>query len=198
MTPNETLDNWASMQENSEQLKRYIAIGKANALVEDMEKEVEKYTKLLELAKQDQVYVVTYNVNYLKYLYAIPSAKEFFYKKDADKRSKEYKENKACFDYVTKMLNELFDVSATIVNFYAGGYDGYYQQIDFKIDGNEKIFTFTIPDVEKINVNNFHYAYEGKLAIGEMTEHYHNIIKTSYDIEEIKSTFKEMTKRDRK
>lgn len=194
MITDEKLNDWINMQENSEQLKRYIAIGKANALVEDMEKEVEKYTKLLELAKQDQVYVVMHNVNYLKYLYAIPSAKEFFYKKDADKRSKEYKENKACFDYVTKMLNELFDISATIVNFSQGGYDGYYQEIDFKIDGNEKTFTFTIPNVEKINVNNFHSAYEGKLAIGETTEYHHNIIKTSYDIEEIKSAFKEMIK----
>lgn len=191
MTPNETLDSLASMQENAEQLKRYIAISKANTLVEDMEKEVEKYTKLLELAKQDQVYVVTHNVNYLKYLYAISSAKEFFYKKDADKCSKE---NKSCFNYVTKMLNELFDVSAEIVDFSQGGYDGYYQQIEFKIDGNEKIFTFTIPNVEKINVNNFHYAFEGKLAIGETTEHCHNIIKTSYYIEEIKSAFKEMIK----
>ena len=191
MTPNETLDSLASMQENAEQLKRYIAISKANTLVKDMEKEVEKYTKLLELAKQDQVYVVTHNVNYLKYLYAIPSAKEFFYKKDTDKCSKE---NKSCFNYVTKMLNELFDVSTEIVNFSQGGYDGYYQQIEFKIDGNEKIFTFTIPNVEKINVNNFHYAFEGKLAIGETTEHCHNIIKTSYYIEEIKSAFKEMIK----
>lgn len=194
MTPNEKLDNWISMQENYEQLKGYVAINKANTLVEDMEKEVEKYTKLLELAKVDQVYVVTHNVNYLKYLYAIPSAKEFFYKKDADKRFKEYKENKACFDYITKMLNELFDISTTIVNFSQGGYDGYYQEIDFKIDGNEKTFTFTIPNVEKINVNNFHSAYEGKLAIGEITEYYHNIIKISYDIEEIKSAFKEMIK----
>ena len=194
MTPNEKLDNWASTQENAEQLKRYIAIGKANALVGDMEKEVEKYTKLLELAKQDQVYVVTHNVNYFNYLYAIPSAKEFFYKKDENECSKEYKENKACFDYVTKMLNELFDISAEIVNFSQGEYEGYYQEIDSKIDGNEKTFTFTIPNTETININNFHYAFEGKLAIGETTEHCHNIIKTSYDIEEIKSAFKEMIK----
>ena len=137
MISNEILDNWVSMQENAEQLKRYIAIGKANTLVEDMEKEVEKYTKLLELAKADQVYVITHNVNYFKYLYIIPSAKKFFYEKDVDKRSKEYKENKSCFDYVIKMLNELFDISATIVNFSQGGYDGYYQRIDFKIDDNE-------------------------------------------------------------
>lgn len=73
--------------ERDKNLKSLMAIGKANELVIEMEHEVEKYTKLLQLAKEDQVYTTKSNVNYFHLLFRIKPAQEYFYAfKNTDER----------------------------------------------------------------------------------------------------------------
>ena len=192
MTPYEML-NCDNINAIGDDLKKFIDIFKAGNLVKEMEKEVEKYTKLLELARLNHVQTVVHSVSYQQYLYAIPAAYKYINDSQADKRTIEYKENKECFNYLTKLLSELFDVPVSIIDFVSGGYDGYYERIDFKIRNTDTVFTFTIPNTEKLYVNNFHYAEEGKLSLGVLSGDTHYIKTSSYDVEEIKLAFKELT-----
>ena len=177
-----------TIQESYDEYQKLLSIGKANTLVNEMEREVEKYTKLLELARANQVQVITHNVNSYPYLTWISGAKDYFFK-IADKRTKEHRYNETAFNNLTKQLSELFNAKITIVNFSSGGYEGYYEEVDFQVKGINKIFTFSIPNVEKINIKNFKNAYEGKYAIGELCEYMHTIKETSYNIDDIKQIF---------
>ena len=67
--------DYIEQMKRDENLKRLMAISKANELVKEMQHEVDKYTKLLQLAKEDQVNTVTHNVNYFDLLFRIKSAK---------------------------------------------------------------------------------------------------------------------------
>ena len=52
---------------------------------------------------------------------------------------------------------------------YSGGYEDYYYQIEFTIPDSDTKYFFTVPNPDVINVKNFEYAYEGKLAFGYYT-----------------------------
>ena len=89
-----------------QEIKRFMAINDANQLVQEMQHEVDKYTKLLEFAKQDQVYVITHNVDYFQFIFRIVGAKDYFQRENFDKRSKEYKDSKAMAESLQKYLEE--------------------------------------------------------------------------------------------
>lgn len=187
--------------ERDENLKRLMAISKANELVTEMQHEVDKYTKLLQLAKEDQVYAVTHNVNYFNFLFRIKPAHNYFYApKNTDKRSKEYKDNKLMFESLQKYLEEeVFKKPVKIVEMYRGGYEGYYYQIDFTIPDSDTKYIFTVPNTEVINTKNFEYAYEGKLAFGYYKgENSQYIEKTSYCVEDITKAFEEFINKENK
>lgn len=185
--------------EREENLKRLMAISKANELVTEMQHEVDKYTKLLQLAKEDQVYTVTHNVNYFNLLFRIPSAFAYFYAaKDTDKRSKEYKANKLMFKSLEKYLEEeVFKKPIKIVDMSRGGYESYYYEIVFTIPDSDTKYTFTVPNPDVINTKNFEYAFKGKLAFGYYkSECSHYIEETSYRIEDIINAFEEFTNKE--
>lgn len=188
--------------ERDENLKCLMEISKANELVNDMQHEVDKYTKLLQLAKEDQVYTVTHNVNYFHFLFRIKPAYDYFYAKpDTDKRSKEYKDNKRTFESLEKYLEkEVFKKPVKIVDMYSGGYESCYYKIVFTIPDSDIKYTFTVPNTEAINVKNFEFAFQGKLAFGyynkDETTHY--IEKSSYCIEDITDAFGEFTNKEHK
>lgn len=182
------------MMERDENLKRLMEIGKANELVTDMQHEVDKYTKLLQLVKEDRVNIIKHNVNYFQFLFRIPSAFAYFHANpDVDKRSKEYKGDKMMFESLQKCLeDEVFKKPVKIVDMYSGGYENYYYEIVFTIPDSDTKYTFTVPNTDVINTKNFEHAYEGKLAFGYYKdEHYHYIEKTSYCVEDITKAFEE-------
>lgn len=193
--------DYIEQMERDENLKRLMAISKANELVTEMQHEVDKYTKLLQLAKEDQVTTVKHNVNYLPLLFRIKPAQDYFYApKDTDKRSKEYKDNKLMFESLEKYLEEeVFKKPVKIVEMYRGGYEGYYYQIDFTIPDSDTKYIFTVPNTEVINTKNFEYAYEGKLAFGYYKgENSQYIEKTSYCVEDITKAFEEFINKENK
>lgn len=191
--------DYIEIMERDEKLKRLMAIGKANELVKEMQHEVDKYTKLLQLAKADQVYTITHNVNYFQFLFRIKPAFDYFHAKpDTDKRSKEYKANKQMFESLEKYLeDEVFKKPVKIVDMNRGGYESYYYEIVFTIPGSDTKYTFTVPNTETINTKNFEYAFEGKLAFGYYkSECSHYIEKTSYCIEDITKAFEEFINKE--
>jgi hypothetical protein len=203
--------------ERDENLKRLTEISKANELVTEMQHEVDKYTKLLQLAKEDQVYTITHNVNYFQFLFRMKPAQDYFHvAKDTDKRSKEYKANKIkeykankikeykanklMFESLEKYLeDEVFKKPVKIVDMYSGGYENYYYEIVFTIPDSDTKYTFTVPNIDVINVKNFEYAYDGKLAFGYYeNEHCHHIKITSYCVEDITNAFEEFINKEHK
>ena len=187
--------------ERNENLKCLMTIGKANELVTEMQHEVDKYTKLLELAKEDQVNTIKHNVNYFNFLFRIKPASDYFHApKDTDKRSKEYKDNKLMFESLEKYLEEeVFKKPVKIVDMYSGGYENYYYEIVFNIPDSDIKYTFTVPNPDVINVKNFEYAFEGKLAFGYYKDECsHYIEKTSYCVEDITKAFEEFISKERK
>ena len=185
--------------EQEENLKRLMAISKANELVIEMKHEVDKYTKLLQLAKEDQVYTITHNVNYFNFLFRIKPAQDYFHApKDTDKRSKEYKDNKQMFEALEKYLeDEVFKKPIKIVDMYSGGYERCYYEIVFTIPNSDTKYTFTVPNPEVINTKNFEFAFEGKLAFGYYEgESHHHIEETSYCVEDIMDAFEKFINKE--
>ena len=189
------------IMKQDEEVKRMMNIGSANQLVEEMQHEIDKYTKLLQLAKEDRVYTVRQNVNYFDLLFRISPAKDYFHAgKNADKRSAEYKGNKKMFESLETYLEEnIFHRKVTITNITSCGYESYCEQIDFKIPDCDTTFLFSVPNPEKITVNNFEYAYRGKLAFGyyKGTSSLY-IEETSYKVEDITNAFEEFINKEDK
>lgn len=195
------MNDYVKVMERDENLKRLMAISKANELVTEMQHEVDKYTKLLQLAKEDQVYTVTHNVNYLDFIFRMKPAFAYFHApKDTDKRSKEYKNNKLMFESLGKYLeNEVFKKPIKIVDMCSGGYESCYYEIIFTIPDSDTKYTFAVPNTEVINTKNFEFAYEGKLAFGYYKgECCHYIEKTSYNVEDITKAFEEFINKEKK
>ena len=183
-----------------EEFERIYKLGAAQKLVDDMTAEVEKYTKLLQLAKADQIEVVKCNTNYYsEFLFLIPSAKEYLLitggEKKFRKNSDEYKSAKYMFDLLTKKLSEdVFKAPVTIVEIVSGGYESYYHEIEFTVPDNNYLFTFTVPNPEKIHFTNFDNCFKGKLAFGYYEpdkDWVYNIEYTSYRVEDITNAFSE-------
>ena len=182
----------------SEVKKQYgfaFEINKAKELYEQMVNEEQKYTKLKELTFTDYVCTVKNNIDYFEYLCLIPSAEEYLaaVKNNRDKRTKEFKENKATFELLQKRMCEWFNHSITIIDFCSGGYEGYYREIQFTADGGNRKFSFTIPNPKLITEKNFPYVSEGKLSFGEyLPDNFtHEIKISSYFFEEIQKAFEE-------
>lgn len=185
--------------ERDENLKSLMAIGKANELVIEMKHEVDKYTKLLQLAKEDQVYTIKSNVNYFPLLFRIKQ--EYFYAlKNTDKHSKEYKDNKLMLKSLEKYLEEeVFKKPIKIVNLSFGGYEDYYYQIDFTIPDSDTKYFFVVPNPEVINTKNLEYVYDGKLTFGYYkSECLQYTEKTSYFVEDITKAFEELINKEHK
>ena len=189
------------IMERDEKLKRLMEISKANELVTEMQHEVDKYTKLLQLAKADQVNTVKHNVNYFNFLFRIKPAHDYLYApKDTDKRSEEYKANKLMFKSLEKYLeDEVFKKPIKIVDVCSGGYESYYHQITFTIPDSNTKYIFSVPNPDVINVKNFEYAYQGKLAFGYYEgESCLYIEETSYCVEDITKAFEEFINKENK
>ena len=187
--------------EREENLKRLMEISKANELVTEMQHEVDKYTMLLQFAKEDQVRTVIRNVNYFDFLFRIKPAFDYFHApKDIDKRSKEYKNNKLMFGSLEKYLEEeVFKKPVKIVDMCSGGYESYYYEIAFTVPDSDTKYTFTVPNPDVITVNNFEFAFQGKLAFGYYeSESCHQIEMTSYCVKDITETFEEFINKEHK
>lgn len=163
------------------------------SLVADMEHEITKYERLLQLAKKDRVSVIKNNVDYINYAFCLKDAKKWYYMINdkslkIDKR-KHYQE-KDMYEYFIKYFKEDFidDRDIKIVGFLSGGFEEYYIRVEFEC--NEKCFAIEIPIIKNINERNIEFANYGKLALLiKVSSCCWETIAQSYKEEDIKEAF---------
>ena len=174
---------------------KYFEIYNAKNLVEDMDKEVVKYTKLLELAKQDYVDTVKKNISYVKWIYFFDKVSKWLsmLKNEKIDKRKKYDE-KSNYDFINTELRELLeDDSIEVTSVSSGGWESYYYSYVFKTDkDSEHEYYLSIPNIDVLTVNNIHNAYEGKLALYKIEGYTHHMITSSYDESDIKKAYKDL------
>ena len=98
------------------------------------------------------------------------------------------------FKQLEEFLSKTFETELKITGLSTHGYEGYLYEIKFETK-NKTTFSFHIPNPQKISIRNIEYVYEGKLAIGKWrSESVLDILKMSYNIEDLVKTFKEEMK----
>lgn len=155
---------------------------KAEQLVTDMAYQVEKYTKLLELAKKDRVETVK---NYVRYSYMtrqlVRDARQYL----TDKKNKNFKTS---FKLVNDFVNNVIGKTVEINEIMECGWEGY--AYSFYFDYNDHCFQLTVPVIENLNEKNFFNADYGRLCLTyEHQESIYDTVASSYKEEDIKEAF---------
>lgn len=163
----------------------------ANQLVQDMQREVAKYTKLLELAQQDQVNVIRNEISWHQYIYLCPKAQKWLSKIESEKIDKRKRyEEKDYFELLKKDIeNDFIGKPIEITKIISFGWTSSAYEIYFKCD--DKDFMIEIPDTSQMNIKNFDSMHEGKICIFLSYDHVNECIASSYDTEELKASFQE-------
>ena len=141
-----------------------VKIARSNELVDDLEKQLKKTQKLLELAKQDRIETIKHEVQYFheelysKYVDKFITAKSKGEK--IRKNSETYKNFIIAQNYFRKMLQ---NDKIEITSFTTEGYESYKNLIEFAI-GNHK-FELGIPVIEKCTQRIFECMNDCKLTV---------------------------------
>lgn len=163
----------------------------ADELVNDMYKEYNKYSKLLELAKKDRIETIKDTVRYMYYSeHLLEDAQKWIHMRDdknLDKRKKY--EEKESFEYLQNILRkEIFNNSTVkIESLYFEGYEKYLCDIQFKVMESEfTTFSLVIPNISKLSEKLWNNMHGGKLVLyyGKGNNSWYNICE-SYKEEDI-------------
>lgn len=157
-----------------------VQVQKAKDLVSSLEYDVEKYTTLLECAKQRRIEMIKSNVNYYMFQPYLRQAWEWVnIDKPKLKRKPRKKPSEECvydmlLDQIKKFVYKDFK-GVTIGEIYECGLGAAYQySIEFFIPNKKskemkRRFVFNIPVIERLNENNYQFTSEGRLQLGEYT-----------------------------
>ena len=141
-----------------------VKIARSNELVSDLEKQLSKTKKLLELAKTDRIETIKNEVQYFEeILYSTFINKYITAKSNGEKvrkNSEIYKSFITAQSYFRKMLH---NDKIEITEFMSEGYESYKNLIEFAI-GNHK-FELGIPVIEKCTQRTFEYMHDCKLTV---------------------------------
>ena len=141
-----------------------VKIARSNELVSDLEKQLKKTQKLLELAKADRIKTIKDEVRYFEeIIYSNYMDKYITAKRKGEKIRKNSEISKSFIiaqNYFRKMLQ---NDKIKITDFTIEGYEGYKNLIEFVI-GNHK-FELGIPVLEKCTQRNFECINDGKLTV---------------------------------
>lgn len=166
-----------------------VKIARSNELVSDLEKQLSKTKKLLELAKTDRIETIKNEVRYFKEeLYLNYVNKYITAKRNGEKirkNSEIFKSFIIAQNYFRKMLQ---NDKIEITNFITEGYEGYKNLIEFVIENHK--FELGIPILEKCTQRNFEYINDGKLTVCYYEEPSVMSLKcSSYDENELAEEF---------
>lgn len=172
-----------------------LKLNYADELVNDMYKEYNKYSKLLELAKKDRIEVIKDTVRYMYYSEKLlTSAQKWIHMcedKSLDKRKKY--EEKEDFEYLQNILREevFKNPSLEITSIKFEGYEKYNCSIEFKVAESDFTMSLVIPNILLLNEKRWDIMHGGKLALFyEKKESIWDCICTSYKEEDIKEALK--------
>jgi len=163
----------------------------ADELVNDMYKEYNKYSKLLELAKKDRIETIKDTVRYMYYSeHLLEDAQKWIHMSNDENLDKRKKyEEKESFEYLQNILRkEVFkNPSLEIISIRFEGYERYNCSIEFKvIESDFTKFKIVIPNLSLLNEKRWDNMHGGKLALYyEKKENIWDCICTSYKEEDI-------------
>lgn len=167
-----------------------VKIARTNELVGDLNREVQKYQKLLELAENDRIDVIKDEVSYYDFDHCFEKARDYFEAKKENKlKEKGLTKNKSEFDYLVHRIEEILGIEGIkIERFSQMGYIAYSYLIYFSYQ--DIVFEFEVPNMKLLNKNNFELVHAGKMSLFyERTSSCLHQIVASYDEDEIKSSF---------
>lgn len=176
-----------------------VRIKNANALVFEMQKEVDKYTRLLQLAEQDRINVVKNNVHYFlsesTFMFSAQKWLSMTNECDIDKRKKY--EEKEDFELVTNYIKNMLDDSEiAITEIIPMGFNNYAWSVVFISKG--VTFEITFPVIMQLDEKIWNHVCEGKIVLyHEESKSYWKGIISSYKEEDICKAYKDFLEKNK-
>ena len=178
-----------------EDLQKLAEIDTAHKLAADMQQEAAKYTKLAELAANDEIRVLRDSLRgrwtYLLYLTAGASKWLSMSKENLTDNCEE----KEHFDNLTDRISEALgtEIKITGVSFLGPNNAAVYIIFNLKNDLFNREFELIIPDTEKLHKNNLPELDYGKVKLcvrDKVNPSIWNLIGSSYILSELQAKFK--------
>ena len=190
------MTDYFEYKQQMEDLQKLAEIDTAHKLAADMQQEAAKYTKLAELAANDEIRVLRDSLRgrwtYLLYL-TTGASKWLSMSKENLIDSCEEKEH---FDNLTDRISEALDTKIEITGISFLGSDNVAAYITFNIKNDlfNREFELTIPDTEKLHKNNLLELDYGKVKLcvrDKVNLSIWNLIGSSYILSELQAKFKD-------
>lgn len=173
-------------------MKTNDIIQESETLMLTMKYEMNKYSKLYELACENHIKTIKTTVSYFPLIFSLYNKALVWLNhcKDSKKEiSKEdLEEAKSCYELVMAKLTETFKVdNLVLTDIRSEGWVSYSIHIYFSYGENN--YSLMIPDTSKTTGENAQYTNFGKLQIARVYDHIIEVFASSYYIEEIVGAF---------
>ena len=189
------MTDYFEYKQQMEDLQKLAEIDTAHKLTVDMQQEAAKYTKLAELAANDEIRVLKDNLRgrwtYLLYLTTGASKWLSMSKENLTDSCKE----KEHFDNLTDRISEALgtEIEITGVSFLGLNNAATYIKFNLKNDLFSREFELAVPDTEKLHKNNLLELEYGKVKLcirDKVNPSIWNLICSSYILSELQAKFK--------
>lgn len=190
------MTDYFECKQQMEDLQKLAEIDTAHKLVADMQQEAAKYTKLAELAANDEIRVLRDSLRgrwtYLLYL-TTGASKWLSMSKENLTDSCEEKEH---FDSLVDRISEALgtEIEITGISFLGPNNAAAYIAFNLKNDLFNREFELAIPDTEKLHKNNLLELDYGKVKLcvrDKVNPSIWNLIGSSYILSELQAKFKD-------
>ena len=190
------MTDYFEYKQQMEDFQKLAEIDTAHKLVADLQQEAAKYTKLAELAANDEIRVLRDSLRgrwtYLLYL-TTGASKWLSMSKENLTDSCEEKEH---FDNLTDRISEALGAEIEITGVSFLGFDNAAVYITFNLKNDlfSREFELTVPDTEKLHKNNLLELDYGKVKLcvrDKVNSSIWNLICSSYILSELQAKFKD-------
>ena len=190
------MTDYFEYKQQMEDLQKLAEIDTAHKLTVDMQQEAAKYTKLAELAANDEIRVLRDSLRgrwtYLLYLTTGASKWLSMSKENLTDSCKE----KEHFDNLTDRISEALgtEIEITGVSFLGLNNAATYIKFNLKNDLFSREFELAVPDTEKLHKNNLLELEYGKVKLcirDKVNPSIWNFICSSYILSELQAKFKD-------
>lgn len=144
-------------------MNKFSEIKEAQVLTLSTQDKVKQYTKLAQLALENEIRTIKKVINYSNLICHIDYAIKWIIKPNPQTKSEE----KLHFDRLTENLQELLEIKLKIKEINYLGYDHSGSVIYFQIK-NKKVpdlFSIWIPGIDKLSEENYPFLSGGQLSI---------------------------------
>ena len=171
-------------------MNKFSYIKEAQLLTLAMQDKAKQYTKLAQLALEDEIKTIRKVIDYSTITCHIDYAIKWILKPKPGTESQE----KLHFDRLTEILEELLEIKLEIKEITYLGYEHSGCIISFKLK-NKKIsdlFSLWVPYLDKLSEDNYLFLSGGQLSLHyEESSYSTNSICFTYNEKELKTKFKE-------